>query len=121
MNDEERLLSIIRAAPLPSDKTDSQLAQEYRNWYYGVRTSRLRPGEPVRQPLVAEIPGWLCECGNRLPHDSLACVCGAVFHRRYARLELAKALAELEAAKPTARVPFDADFLTFWLSRTKNR
>ena len=48
MNDEERLLSIIEAAPFPGDdKTDSELAQEYRNWYYGVRSDRLEAAKPT--------------------------------------------------------------------------
>ena len=45
MDDAERLLSIIRAAPLPFDKNDSQLAQEYRNWYYGERSDKLKVSE----------------------------------------------------------------------------
>jgi hypothetical protein len=42
MIDAERLLSIILAAPLPFGKSDSQLAQEYRNWFYGIRVDRLK-------------------------------------------------------------------------------
>lgn len=58
MSDAERLLSIIGAAPLPSDKTDSELAQEYRNWYYGIRAERLKLVEPT-----AMQPWWECpEC-----------------------------------------------------------
>lgn len=47
MNDVERLLSIIHEAPLPFEKTDSQLAQEYRNWFYGVRSGRLKATEHI--------------------------------------------------------------------------
>lgn len=43
--DIERLVSIIRAAPMPMDKSDSQLAQEYRNWFYGIRVERLKASE----------------------------------------------------------------------------
>ena len=38
MNEDiERLLTIIKNAPSPFGKTDSELAQEYRNWYFGSR------------------------------------------------------------------------------------
>ena len=30
-------LGVLLAAPHPGEKSDSQIAQEYRNWYYGVR------------------------------------------------------------------------------------
>jgi hypothetical protein len=45
MNDVERLLSIIHECPLPFEKTDSQLAQEYRNWFYGVRSGGMKATE----------------------------------------------------------------------------
>lgn len=32
-----RLLKIIKSAPKPTLKTDSQLAAEYHNWYFGAR------------------------------------------------------------------------------------
>ena len=35
--DVKRLLTIIKRAPSPFGKTDSELAQEYRNWYLGSR------------------------------------------------------------------------------------
>ena len=35
--DVKRLLTIIKRAPIPFGKTDSKLAQEYRNWYLGSR------------------------------------------------------------------------------------
>ena len=56
ISDAERLLSIIMTAPLPSGKTDSELAQEYRNWYYGVRSERLKPAKPTaRVPFDADL------------------------------------------------------------------
>ena len=40
-----RLLSLIHAAPDPFEKTDLQIAQEYRNWFYGVRLDKLSARE----------------------------------------------------------------------------
>ena len=37
LDDVKRLLQIIKASPVPLDKSDSQLAKEYRNWFFGVR------------------------------------------------------------------------------------
>ena len=38
MNEDiKRLLTIIKRAPTPFGKTDSELAQEYRNWFLGSR------------------------------------------------------------------------------------
>jgi flagellin-specific chaperone FliS len=35
-DDVKRLLKIIFAAPIPIDKNDFQLAQEYRNWFNSI-------------------------------------------------------------------------------------
>lgn len=35
--DAKRLLTIIKNAPKPFGKTDSELAKEYRSWYLGSR------------------------------------------------------------------------------------
>lgn len=39
-----RLLSIIKDAPLPFDRSDSELAQEYKNWFFRAR-SQLKASE----------------------------------------------------------------------------
>lgn len=53
MDDVKRLLSIIKSAPLPFGKTDSQLAQEYRNWFYGIRSENLEAAKQHVQPTAA--------------------------------------------------------------------
>jgi len=45
MDDIRRLLNILEAAPSPVDKTDSELAQAYRNWFYGMRADNLKAFE----------------------------------------------------------------------------
>lgn len=50
-----RLVLIIKSAPKPFGKTDSELAQEYRNWYLGSRLN-MKAAEhgvhPTRESLV---------------------------------------------------------------------
>jgi hypothetical protein len=53
--DKKRLLMVIKGAPSPFGKTDSQLAQEYRNWYFGARLSltaaeQFAPGATTQPP-----------------------------------------------------------------------
>jgi hypothetical protein len=48
--DIERLLKIIKSAPSPFGKTDSELAQEYRNWYLGARLNmKAKEQEQMKQ------------------------------------------------------------------------
>lgn len=35
------IIDVIRQAPNPANKTDSDIAQMYRNWYYGVRAGNI--------------------------------------------------------------------------------
>lgn len=35
------MIDVIRQAPNPANKTDSDIAQVYRNWYYGVRAGNI--------------------------------------------------------------------------------
>jgi len=53
-NNAARLLSIIKDAPIPFDKTDSELAQEYKRWFYGVRTHKLTAAEQKMHPTLGE-------------------------------------------------------------------
>ncbi len=47
--DVKRLLTIIKSAPSPFNKTDSELAQAYKNWFFGSRTN-LKANEQVFNP-----------------------------------------------------------------------
>lgn len=67
MNDVKRLLSIIHEAPLPFEKTDSQLAQEYRNWFYGVRSGMLKATE---HRLHMDAGYALCNCSRSVPANT---------------------------------------------------
>lgn len=47
--DVKRLLAIIKSAPSPFDKTDSELAQAYRNWFFGSRLN-MKASEQAYNP-----------------------------------------------------------------------
>lgn len=47
--DIKRLLTIIKSAPSPFNKTDSELAQAYKNWFFGSRMN-MKAGEHAFNP-----------------------------------------------------------------------
>jgi hypothetical protein len=53
---------LLQLAPNPVDKTDSELAQLYRNWYYGPRAN----GLPLRRRDKQERTAILCSRCRRV-------------------------------------------------------
>lgn len=80
MNEDiKRLLTIIKRAPTPFGKTDSELAQEYRNWFLGSRLN-LKAAEqsfaadgarrcPACKTLLEDRSVYCDNCGTDTPRS----------------------------------------------------
>ena len=73
--DVKRLLTIIKRAPSPFGKTDSELAQEYRNWFLGSRLNM----KAAEQSFAPDAPPETCEHGN-LPSKCPVEICSYSKH-----------------------------------------